>query len=73
LQVAAYLDGELVVDAWSGLADTSTGRNVDGETLFVTFSSTKGVTATVIHLLVERGILDYDAPVALLAGLRTER
>jgi CubicO group peptidase (beta-lactamase class C family) len=64
LQVAAYLDGELVVDAWSGLADTSTGRNVDGETMFVTFSSTKGITATVIHLLAERGLLDYDVPIA---------
>jgi CubicO group peptidase (beta-lactamase class C family) len=64
LQVAAYLDGELVVDAWSGLADTATGRRVDGETLFVMFSCTKGITATVIHLLAERGRLDYDAPVA---------
>ena len=64
LQVAAYLDGELVVDAWAGLADATTGRPVDGDTLFVVFSTTKGVTATVIHLLAERGLLDYDAPVA---------
>lgn len=64
LQVAAYLDGEQVVDAWAGIADPATGRSVDDETLFTVFSCTKGVTATVIHQLAERGILDYDAPVA---------
>lgn len=64
IQVAAYLDGRIVVDAWAGVADPATGRPVDGETLFTVFSCTKGVTATVIHLLAERGALDYDAPVA---------
>lgn len=64
LQVAAYLDGELVIDARAGLADASTGRPVAGETLFCVFSCTKGITATVIHLLAERGQLVYEAPVA---------
>lgn len=64
LQVAAYLDGELVVDAWSGVADPATGRAVDGDTLFCVFSTTKGVAATAIHMLTERGQLDYDTPIA---------
>src|SRR5690242_13306618 len=64
LQVAAYLDGKLIVDAWAGIADPTTGQLVDGDTLFVVFSTTKGITATVIHLLAERGLLDYDRPVA---------
>lgn len=64
VQAAAYLDGKLVVDAWAGVADTETGKPVDGDTLFTVFSSTKGVTSTVIHLLAERGVLDYDAPIA---------
>ncbi len=64
LQVAAYLNGEQVVDAWAGIADPATGRTVDGETLFTVFSVSKGITATVIHLLAERGQLDYDASVA---------
>jgi CubicO group peptidase (beta-lactamase class C family) len=64
LQVAAYHRGELVVDAWTGVADLSTGRPVDGDTVFVTFSTSKGVTATIAHLLAERGQLDYDAPIA---------
>ncbi|MFA4945729.1 MAG: serine hydrolase domain-containing protein [Lentisphaeria bacterium] len=60
IQVAAYLDGKLVVDAWAGVADAATGRPVDGETLFPVFSTTKGMAATIIHRLAERGKLDYD-------------
>ena len=30
----------------------------------VSFSTTKGVTATALHVLVDRGLLDYDDPVA---------
>ncbi|MEZ4869366.1 MAG: serine hydrolase domain-containing protein [Caldilineaceae bacterium] len=64
LQVAAYLDGELIVDTWAGVADETTGRAVTGETLFTSWSTTKGFVATCIHLLAERGQLDYDAPIA---------
>jgi CubicO group peptidase (beta-lactamase class C family) len=62
VQVAAYLDGELLVDAWTGTADPAgSGRMVDGETLFTSFSVTKGVTATLAARMVERGNLAYDA------------
>ncbi len=64
LQVAAYWKGELIVDAWAGLADPATGRKVDGQTLFPVFSTTKGIAATAIHILAERGLLDYDDPIA---------
>jgi CubicO group peptidase (beta-lactamase class C family) len=64
LQVAAYLDGELIVDTWAGVADETTGRPVTGETLFTSWSTTKGFVATCIHLLAERGQLAYDTPVA---------
>ena len=64
LQVAAYVDGELVVDAWAGIADEARGRAVDGETLFTSWSTTKGFVATCIHVLADQGKLDYDAPVA---------
>src|SRR5437763_8233762 len=64
LQVAAYLDGQLVLDTWSGLADASTQRAVNGGTLFACFSCGKGVVATAIHLLAERGRIDFDTPVA---------
>jgi CubicO group peptidase (beta-lactamase class C family) len=64
VQVAAYYQGKLVVDAWAGEADPATGRLVDGETLFPVFSTGKGLTATAIHRLVERGVLAYDDPIA---------
>ncbi|MEN9935388.1 MAG: hypothetical protein RLZZ387_1967 [Chloroflexota bacterium] len=64
LQVAAYVDGRLVVDAWAGLADEATGRPVDGETLFTSWSTTKGFAATCVHILADRGRLSYDAPIA---------
>ncbi len=64
VQLAAYLDGKLVVDAWAGVADAGTGRAVDGQTLFPVFSVTKGMATTLLHLLVERGKVDYDTPIA---------
>ncbi len=64
VQVAAYLDGELIVDAWAGLADPDTGKAVDGTTLFNVFSVTKAVAATALHIQAERGLVDYDSPVA---------
>lgn len=64
LQVAAYWKGELVVDAWAGIADPATGRTADGNTLFPVFSTTKGIAATAVHILADRGILDYDTPIA---------
>ncbi len=64
VQVAAYLDGELVVDTWSGFADTDSGRMVDGNTLFNRYSVTKAIIATALHIQADRGRLTYDAPVA---------
>lgn len=64
LQLAAYLDGHLVVDACAGVADGRTGRPVDSGTLFSLFSCGKGLTAAAAHLLAERGALDYDTPIA---------
>jgi len=64
LQAAVYHNGQLVVDAWAGVADPATGARVDGATLFPTFSTTKGIAATIIHRLAERELLDYDQPVS---------
>ena len=64
VQVAAYLNGELVIDAWGGVADPRDGRLVDGATLFNVFSVTKGIVATALHIQAERGLVEYDRPVA---------
>ena len=64
VQAAAYLDGELVVDAWGGYAAAGTDHRVDGDTLFNMFSVTKPLAATALHMLVDRGYVKYEAPVA---------
>lgn len=63
LQVAAYLGTELIVDAVFGEADRS-GRPVTPDTLFPVFSFSKAVAATALHIQAERGLVDYEAPVA---------
>jgi CubicO group peptidase (beta-lactamase class C family) len=63
LQVAVYQHGSLVVDAVSGVADPATGRPVASDTPFYVTSTAKGVTSTVVHVLVERGVLQYDHPI----------
>ena len=50
VQVAAYLDSELVIDQWGGLADETTGREVNGDTPFPVFSNITAVTATALHI-----------------------
>ena len=64
LQVAVYHENNLVVDAWGGIADETTGRTVDGDTLFPVFSVVKAVTATALHIQAERGLIAYDQPIA---------
>jgi CubicO group peptidase (beta-lactamase class C family) len=60
---AAYVDGELVVDMWGGLADARRGIAWDGDTLVPVFSGTKGLVAICLLVLIERGSLELDAPV----------
>jgi CubicO group peptidase (beta-lactamase class C family) len=64
LQVVAYVNGELVIDAWAGVADEHSGKRVDGDTLFMLSSTTKGVTATLAAIAADQGKLDYDQPMA---------
>src|ERR1700716_3705557 len=63
MQVAAYRDGELVVDAVAGVADPATGRSVTSSTPFYNFSIVKGAASTIAHILVQRGLFGYDTPV----------
>jgi CubicO group peptidase (beta-lactamase class C family) len=64
LQVAAYLGSRLVIDVWAGLADQTTARRVDGDTLFPVFSVTKAITAVALHIQAERGFVDYLTPIS---------
>ena len=62
--VSMTLNGETVVDLWGGSADEAGVQPWGEETLVNVYSTTKGMGATCIHLLVDRGELDLDAPVA---------
>lgn len=55
--------GETVVDVAGGTRDED-GRRFTPETLALSFSTTKGVASTLVHVLASQGKLDYDAPVA---------
>src|SRR4029450_13124610 len=45
------------------MADEASKKAVDGDTMFMLSSTTKGVTATCMHILVEKHKLDYDMPI----------
>jgi CubicO group peptidase (beta-lactamase class C family) len=62
-QLCVYRHGEKVVDLWAG-RDTVNDRPYGQETITVIMSCTKGATAAVIHRLAERGLIDYEAPIA---------
>lgn len=62
--LAVYLDGQPVVDVWKGWADRDGEVPWSADSAPMVFSATKGMAATVIHRLADRGLIDYEAPVA---------
>jgi CubicO group peptidase (beta-lactamase class C family) len=62
--VAVTLDGKPVVDLWGGWADEAKTKPWDRDTLVMVASTTKGLTGLCGNMLIERGLLDPEAPVA---------
>ncbi|MFJ1748339.1 serine hydrolase domain-containing protein [Streptomyces sp. NPDC088116] len=62
--VTVLVDGKPVVDLWGGWADGARVRPWERETLVNVWSTTKGPTSLCAHILIDRGLLDPDAPVA---------
>ncbi|OBG59012.1 serine hydrolase domain-containing protein [Mycobacterium sp. E3339] len=62
--VAVWVDGTLVVNLWGGWADAARTRPWRENTLTTVLSGTKGLSATCVHQLADRGELDLNAPVA---------
>lgn len=60
--VVVYQDGVCLASAAVGLARPDLPWQPD--TLSLNFSAGKGVLATLIHVLVSNGILEYDAPIS---------
>ena len=61
---AVSLNGELVVDIWGGYSDSAKTKPWEKDTIVNVFSTTKVMTALCIHLLVDKGVLDVESPVA---------
>ncbi|WP_345522538.1 serine hydrolase domain-containing protein [Nocardioides conyzicola] len=60
--VAVVHDGELVVDLWGG--EARPGEPWQEDTIVQVWSVTKTMAALTVLVLVDRGVLDLDAPVA---------
>jgi CubicO group peptidase (beta-lactamase class C family) len=61
---AVVHDGALVVDLWGGVVDAETRRPWSRDTIEVVFSGTKGFVAVCVAILIERGLIEPDKPVA---------
>jgi len=62
--LAVHRGEDLVVDLWAGSRDAEASIPWTADTLVNVWSTTKGVTAIAVAMLVDRGLLDYAAPVA---------
>ena len=62
--VAVALHGEIVVDLWAGHVDRDQTQPWERDTLVLVYSTTKGLVALAAHMLADRGLLDFEAPVA---------
>ena len=62
--VCVYQDGEKVVDLWGGHQDEARSVPWERGTTVIMNSIAKSMSALCVHMLVDRGLVDLDAPVA---------
>lgn len=62
--VYVYVEGEEVVDLWGGAADTAVSAVWRADTLVNVYSVTKPMAAVCLLMLVDRGLVELDTPVA---------
>jgi CubicO group peptidase (beta-lactamase class C family) len=62
--VAVVVEGAPKVNLWAGWADPARTRAWEQNTLTNVWSTTKAITSLCAHVLIDRGELDPDAPVA---------
>ena len=61
---AVFLEGEPVVDLWGGYLDEARTQPWQSDTIIQTYSTTKTMTALCALILLDRGEIELDAPVA---------
>jgi CubicO group peptidase (beta-lactamase class C family) len=62
--VSVRVKDQTVVDLWSGFADAAQTRPWAEDTIVNVYSTTKTMTALTALLLADRGLIDFNAPVA---------
>jgi CubicO group peptidase (beta-lactamase class C family) len=62
--VCVYKDGEKVVDLWGGYKDIARTEPWREDTIVIMNSVAKSMSAICTHVLIDRGLIDFDAPMA---------
>jgi CubicO group peptidase (beta-lactamase class C family) len=62
--LCVYLHGEPVVDVWTGYINRRGTEYWTVDTGTMVFSASKGMASTVVHRLVDRGLIAYNTPLA---------
>ncbi len=62
--IAVYWYGKPVVDLWGGLRDARIMLPWEADTIVCMMSVAKGISATALAILYDRGLLDLSAPMA---------
>jgi CubicO group peptidase (beta-lactamase class C family) len=62
--VAIVVDGHTVLDLWGGWKDGARQHEWQQDTIVCTMSVSKGITGLAFNILIDRGLIDLDAPVA---------
>ncbi|XP_073130168.1 uncharacterized protein [Henckelia pumila] len=64
IQVCAYKDGEVIIDTAAGVLGRYDPRPVQPDSLFPVFSVSKGITAGMVHWLIDNGMLNLEEKIA---------
>jgi CubicO group peptidase (beta-lactamase class C family) len=62
--VCVVVDGKPVVDVWGGFKDAACTRAWERDTIVCMMSVVKGISGITFNMLIDRGLVDPDAPVA---------
>ena len=62
--VSVVVDGTCVVDLWGGWRDKSCTKPWRKDTIVCMMSVAKGISAITFNVLIDRGLVDLDAPIA---------
>lgn len=62
--VSVYKDGAKVVDLWGGYKDAERTVPWAEDTIVIMNSLAKSMSSLCVHILIDRGLVEFDAPVA---------